>query len=149
MERVLSRWLLASAMVVLAISGAAAEPPSSDKLWVVVENLQSDRGQIRIALWRGPQGFTSAKAAVEIRAASPNGGLVQFEFAALPPGRYAVAVYHDENANGQMDTNWLGWPVEGLGFSNGVWINRGRPSFEAAAIELPRASEPVFIALRY
>ena len=31
-----------------------------------------------------------------------------------------MQVYHDRNANGKLDTNWLGIPKEPYGFSNGA-----------------------------
>ncbi len=40
------------------------------------------------------------------------------DFEDIPPGRYALAVIHDENMNGKLDANWLGVPKEGYGFSN-------------------------------
>jgi len=33
-------------------------------------------------------------------------------------GKYAVSVFHDENSNGKLDTNFLGIPREGVGASN-------------------------------
>lgn len=33
-------------------------------------------------------------------------------------GDYAIAVYHDKNMNGKLDTNFLGIPKERYGFSN-------------------------------
>jgi uncharacterized protein (DUF2141 family) len=54
----------------------------------------------------------------------------------LPPGRYAVAVYVDNNKNGKQDKNFLGVPTEIYGFSNDV---RGRfvpPDFSAAVFEV-------------
>ena len=36
----------------------------------------------------------------------------------LVPGNYAFRFFHDENDNNLMDTNWLGIPEEGYGFSN-------------------------------
>ncbi|MFI9650852.1 DUF2141 domain-containing protein [Guyparkeria halopsychrophila] len=32
------------------------------------------------------------------------------------PGTYALAVIHDENMNGKLDTQWLGIPTEGAAF---------------------------------
>jgi uncharacterized protein (DUF2141 family) len=34
------------------------------------------------------------------------------DFEDIPPGTYALAVVHDENMNGKLDTNWLGIPTE-------------------------------------
>jgi len=42
------------------------------------------------------------------------------DFEDIPPGTYALVVIHDENMNGKLDTNWVGIPKEGYGFSNDV-----------------------------
>ncbi len=55
------------------------------------------------------------------------------DFEDIPPGTYALAVIHDENMNGKLDTNWLGVPKEGYGFSNDVKAVRGAPSFSDAS----------------
>jgi uncharacterized protein (DUF2141 family) len=52
----------------------------------------------------------------------------------LPPGEYAAAVFHDENSSGAFDTNFLGLPEEGYGFSNGTRAGFGPPSFDEAAV---------------
>ncbi len=39
------------------------------------------------------------------------------DFEDISPGTYALAVIHDENGNGKLDTNWVGIPTEGYGFS--------------------------------
>jgi uncharacterized protein (DUF2141 family) len=36
----------------------------------------------------------------------------------LQPGTYAFACFHDENSNGRLDTNILGFPTEYFGISN-------------------------------
>lgn len=43
---------------------------------------------------------------------------------------YAVRYYHDENANGKMETNLIGKPTEGYGFSNNVIGKFGPPAFK-------------------
>jgi uncharacterized protein (DUF2141 family) len=39
-------------------------------------------------------------------------------FENIQPGTYAINVFHDENSNKRMDTNFIRMPVEGYGFSN-------------------------------
>ncbi|GAB4325351.1 MAG: hypothetical protein Kow00127_18070 [Bacteroidales bacterium] len=51
-------------------------------------------------------------------------------FAKLTPGRYAFKCFHDENENRELDTNWLGIPKEGFGFSNNPKSRFGPPDFE-------------------
>jgi uncharacterized protein (DUF2141 family) len=55
------------------------------------------------------------------------------DFEDIPPGTYAMAVIHDENMNGKIDTNWMGIPTEGYGFSNDAKALLGTPSFSAAS----------------
>jgi uncharacterized protein (DUF2141 family) len=38
---------------------------------------------------------------------------MRFEFSDIKPGNYAIAVIHDENRNGELDTNMFGIPKEG------------------------------------
>ena len=54
----------------------------------------------------------------------------------LPPGKYAVAAYVDDNRNGRQDTNFLGMPKEIYGFSNNARGMFGPPDFTAAAFEI-------------
>ena len=54
----------------------------------------------------------------------------------LKPGKYAVRYFHDENLNGKMETNMLGKPTEGYGFSNNVVGKRAMPPFEEWLFEL-------------
>ena len=71
------------------------------------------------------------------------------DFADIPPGTYALAVIHDENSNGKLDTNWLGIPTEGYGFSNDAKALLGAPSFAAASFAYDgrnsRADDPLAV----
>ncbi len=50
----------------------------------------------------------------------------------LPPGEYALLVYYDENDNKRIDKNFIGIPVEPIGFSN-RYAPKAPPSFSRAA----------------
>ena len=54
----------------------------------------------------------------------------------LPPGKYAVAAYVDNNRNGRLDKNFLGVPKEIFGFSNNARGMFGPPDFSVAAFEI-------------
>lgn len=53
----------------------------------------------------------------------------------VPPGEYALMVYHDENSNERIDKNFVGIPKEPLGFSN-RYQPKGPPSYSRAAFVL-------------
>lgn len=54
----------------------------------------------------------------------------------LKPGKYAFKYFHDQNQNNELDTNWIGIPVEGFGFSNNAKGRFGPPSHEKMIFEL-------------
>ena len=54
----------------------------------------------------------------------------------LEPGNYSFRYFHDENMNEKLDTNWLGIPKEGFGFSNDPRMTIGPPSFNKTLFEL-------------
>jgi uncharacterized protein (DUF2141 family) len=140
--------LLGSVILTTAASPAAWSTEPLD-LTVVVSNLRNANGQVRVALWAGPEGFTDADAAVMETGQPAAEGKVRFVFSGLAPGRYAVATFHDENGNGEFDRTWIGLPDEGLGFSNGAWIDLGPPAFEDAAVDLNGQPREIMVPLRY
>ncbi len=54
----------------------------------------------------------------------------------INPGKYAIRYFHDENLNGKMETNLVGKPTEGYGFSNNVIGKFGAPPFEKWLFEI-------------
>jgi len=71
------------------------------------------------------------------------------DFEAIPPGTYALAVIHDENSSGKLETNWLGIPTEGYGFSNDAKAVFGTPSFDAASFPYDGQTLDLTISLHY
>lgn len=57
---------------------------------------------------------------------------VVVEIDSLLYGEYAVRVFHDENKNEKIDTNFLGIPTEDYGYSNDASDWFGPPSWEKA-----------------
>jgi len=71
------------------------------------------------------------------------------DFEDIPPGTYAITVIHDENTDGKLDTNWLGIPKEGYGFSNDVKALLGAPPFSAASFQYDGGTLELTISLHY
>ena len=64
----------------------------------------------------------------------------------LPEGPLAISLFQDANANGRLDMNAMGIPVEPFGFSNNAAGNFGPPKFEQAVLT-PVAGTPVKVRL--
>ena len=54
----------------------------------------------------------------------------------LKPGKYAFKYFHDEDKNKELNTNWIGIPNEGYGFSNNAEGTFGPPSFDEMVFEI-------------
>ena len=63
-------------------------------------------------------------------------------------GSYAIAVVHDENANGRLDTTLM-IPREGFGFSRNPALRMGPPRFRDAAFTLDAAGTAQSLRIRY
>jgi uncharacterized protein (DUF2141 family) len=79
----------------------------------------------------------------------PAGKQVQFFFNDVKPGRYAIALLHDENDNGKADRALGMMPKEGFGFSRDAPVRMGPPSFDSAAFDYAGEAKAVTIRMRY
>jgi uncharacterized protein (DUF2141 family) len=65
-------------------------------------------------------------------------------------GTYALAFLHDENSNGVLDRDLIGWPQEGFGFSNDASPGLGGPpSFDTASFRHEGGSTTLHLHARY
>lgn len=127
--------LVIMGLPLLAVSGSA-QSTSSNVIRVEITGARNDKGQVSCALFASGNGFPGKveNAVAHTHSAISNGSAV-CEFADIAPGRYAVSVFHDENSNGKMDTNFIGMPKEGVGSSNDAKGLMGPPKFDAAAFQ--------------
>lgn len=105
-------------------------------LEVIVSNLSSGTGNVHIALYDQPSRFLDSDGMISNIETPISGHSARHLFTGLPLGRYAIAVYHDENDNDNFDQGFLGIPLEDYAFSNNAEAFLGPPSFEAAAFNL-------------
>lgn len=107
---------LSAALFSLLGSSSSAEARSPGKLSVAVSNVRNSQGAVFIAVYDGAHWLKPGQFQAHRRVRARQ-GTVSVSFDGMEPGRYAIAVFHDENDNGRVDTNFLGLPAEGFGFS--------------------------------
>ncbi len=127
---------------------ATAKSASASDLTVSIAGLKSQNGQICLSLFANGHGFpNNGNAAVRaqcIKASEPS-----ITFRNLKPGNYAIAIIHDANRNNQLDTNPLGIPTEGFGFSRDPQILTGPPKFGDSAFSVRGGSTQIQIRVKY
>ena len=111
-------------------------PPPKNDLIVEVKSIPNTKGTIFIGLFRQKDEFPLFGKQYIGKIIPVTGKKMSHSFPELAEGKYAVAVYHDENKNGKLDKNYLGIPTEVYGFSNNARRTFSAPSFEEAAIDL-------------
>lgn len=111
-----------------------------NELLVEVTNISSAKGKIMIALYTRPNGFPQqSQNAFAVKSVPAAKGKISVSIAGIPTGTCAVAVYHDANNDGKLNTNALGIPKEAYGFSNNVRPMFSAPSFTEAGFMVNKA----------
>jgi uncharacterized protein (DUF2141 family) len=124
--------------------------PATSLLTIEVTNLRSSQGVVRLAIFSDERGFPDeAKLATQLLEAKINNKKASVIVENLKPGTYAIALLHDENGNGKMDTNLVGLPKEGYGASRDAKGFMGPPKFEDASFELKEGSTKLSIKMQY
>lgn len=136
---------------------ANAPPPSAcdgnvalPRLSIAVSGLRTAQGVLTITLYPDdPDRFLARRGKLaRIRVPATQAQTL----ACLPltqPGSYAIAVYHDENNDGDFNRNWVGLPTEGYGFSNNPRLTLGPPPLEAVRFAVGSGETQVSIQVTY
>ena len=146
---------LATLLAAGAPSRARAEGAEQAKapaatLTIDAAGFRNDRGRAMVAVFSQKAGFPDEdQKALRTASGAIANGKVQILVADLPPGAYAVCVYHDENANQKLDTDWLGRPKEGMGASNDAKGHRGPPKFDDAKFTLEAGGKTIAVTIAY
>lgn len=125
----------------------ASSPARATELTVLIDNLRSAQGTLMLALFDSEAAFGKQSEAIDSQRIAVERSPTSATFRNVPPGRYAIQVYHDENGNGVLDKNMLGMPTERYGFSNDAVGRFAAPAFDQAAFEVT-ADATVKINLR-
>ena len=122
-------------------------PANADELIVRVNNIK-EAGEIHIAIYDSAEAFEADRG--EKGGAAPGitqgtiemvePGSVTYRYE-LPPGTYAIGIFHDANLNNQLDNYFFGVPREQYGFSNNARGFMGPPSFDDAAFSVEGKTE--------
>jgi uncharacterized protein (DUF2141 family) len=144
---VASVFSLLMAVAAVSVTAQAACPG----IHVQIRNIRNSTGTVDCALFESPEGFPTEvlHSATNVMVIKVRQTQARCDFEDIPPGRYALAVVHDENMNGKLDTNRLEIPTEGYGFSNDVKGVFGAPAFSAASFAYDGRTLELTISLQY
>lgn len=144
----LAALLIAHPAIARAQACTGDRTPSATKLTILATGLRNAAGEVAITVYPDDRSRFLAKGGKLLRARVP---AVAPDTAAcfwLPAGHYAIAQYHDENADHDFNRTLFAIK-EGFGFSNDPPTSFGIPSFASARFALPAGGATIRVAMRY
>lgn len=129
---------------------AAPTAALADDLVIQLDGLRNAKGNVVICVWNNGEAFPDCDAGRPIARQSLDAATAAktpITFKNIAPGTIAVSVFHDENANGKFDTNFVRMPLEGVGLSNNPKMF-GPPKFKASTF-MPKPGGTVRIKMSY
>jgi len=120
--------------LIIGLMSYQSQGQNNYTITVIVKNFDSNDGKAFIGLYNTEANFLNkrfkaAKSKIENKQCT-------LTFENVPAGAYAVSMFHDENDNSKMDTNFFGIPKEDYGCSNDAKGFMGPPKWEDAKFEL-------------
>ncbi len=158
---------LSRAGAALALTGAAAlslgapvsaepNPPAgctgkkTTGVWlnVVADGVRSSDGLIAITVYEDNRSkFLAKGGSIWVGRVPAQKGSTRGCVFLPKTGVYAIALYHDENANQKFDRSLL--PEEGYGFSNNASTLAGLPAFSSVRLAVPKTNLTTHITMKY
>ncbi len=120
----------------------------SGNLVIILSNLKSNSGKIMIAAYDDPDTFLGDEAVavhmVPVKDIQDNKVVMKD----LSYGQYALSLFHDENDNGKLDSNFFKIPKEPFGFSNDAKGRFGPPKYQAARFDFKEDGQVIQVRLK-
>jgi uncharacterized protein (DUF2141 family) len=115
---------------------------------VIVEGLENDKGFVQIGLFNSKESWEGKIEKLRGAIIPLKSTTMEWNIENIPFGEYAVKLFHDENGDNKLNTNFLGMPVEDYGFSNNPTVLFGPPSFEKVKFVFSSQDTSITIKLR-
>jgi len=111
-----------------------SENDDSYNITVKISNIKNTKGQIVVGLYNTPDNFLEMPLLGKI--SKIDGTTIIIVFKGIKKGTYAISLFHDENSNTKLDTNFMGIPTERFVCSNQASSFLGPPKWEDAKFEV-------------
>ncbi|MBT8293295.1 MAG: DUF2141 domain-containing protein, partial [Eudoraea sp.] len=109
---------------------------SQNKLSVDVTGVKSDNGSVLVAVYDSSDSFLDSDKMFSGGSSKAQLGSTWVIIDDLPDGEYALAIFHDEDGDDELDTNWIGIPKEPICFSIGKMKTFGPPKYSECAFKV-------------
>lgn len=130
--------LTCSLVALFFLQTSFAPPASSRDLTVEITNIKNTKGVIEIGLYSKAENFPSPSKQYKVKRVKPTGKSVRYTFSDLPSGKYALAIFHDENSDKKCNRNLIGVPTEAYAFSRNFRPGLSAPKFSDCCVTVEK-----------
>lgn len=125
-------------------------PASQTWLNVRIDGVRNSTGIVAVTLYEDNSSkFLARHGSLYVGRVDARPGTTRACIFVPKPGVYALAVYHDENANRKFDRTGIGLPAEGYGFSNNPATVAGLPSFRSVRLNVAKPGLATQVQMKY
>lgn len=128
----------------------SADAETGGSIVVEISNLQNDEGKIGCSLFSNEDGFPTKSEKADKRVwVQSKSKTASCTFTDVKPGAYSIAVVHDADKNGELNTSFVGRPKEWWGVSNNAPAHRfGPPTFDEAKFQYKGGKQTLKVKLQ-
>ena len=138
-----NKWFLLTGLLAVFILNSSFSPTvtpgGTATLTVEVTNIKNKKGKVQIGLYNSYKKFPKVGKTLRMKRIKPTGKTLKYKFTGLSPGKYAIAIYHDENGDNKCNKNMIGVPTEAYAFSRNFRPKFSAPKFSDCSISLKKA----------
>ncbi|MBK6264546.1 DUF2141 domain-containing protein [Marivirga sp. S37H4] len=126
------------------------ETETTGTITVEVSEFKNTDGHLLISLFNSAEHFPdNAEESFKNKKVEVDQNKLEVVFENVPFGEYALVFLHDENENGEMDTNFVGAPKEGYGASNDAVNTFSAPKYSDAKFNLNSKTKEISLKVFY
>ncbi len=118
------------------------------RLIIKINNVSKDKGIIWIGLYDSADTYLIKEKSILKKIDVSKKGYHEMVIDSLPYGTYAMALFHDVNANGEMDRNLLGIPSEPYAFSKKPKSKWRLPKFDEVKFDFSQDVQEIDTKLK-
>lgn len=133
--------------LIILHAGVFAEDTGAE-LIINITGIKENKGLIRVGVFKTEADYKLKTNQFRQGSYPIEGKSLTVKYQQIPPGFYAIILYHDINNNDQNDSNAIGIPREPFGFSNNVTPGLSLPDFEKTKFEVTDKNIALDISLQ-
>ena len=140
--------LIFKALIMVTFISSFSSQQAGERLTLklTVSNIKNAVGDMYIAVYADEATYMKDRFAEAIAPIETEGTLdVEIK---IPKGTYAITIFHDENGDAKLNTNFVGIPKEPFGFSNNPKMMFGPPNFKEASFDFKEEGQQIGIELK-